>query len=49
MTSTMVPPLPPYSAGRRRPGQPRTEISFHSSVEKPRALATLSAMTLGGQ
>src|SRR5215813_207211 len=47
-TSIMEPPLPPYSAGTRRPGHPSTEISFQSSSEKPRSLATLSAMTAGG-
>ena len=47
-TSRMEPSLPPYSEGIRRPGQPRTEISFQSSAEKPRSLDTLSAITLGG-
>src|SRR5262249_37461093 len=47
-TSIIDPPLPPYSAGTRRPGHPSTEISFQSSSEKPRSLATLSAMTAGG-
>src|SRR5499426_3304320 len=47
-TSSMPPPLPPYSGETRRPGQPRTEISFQSSAEKPRSLATLSAMALAG-
>ena len=48
LTSTVVPWLPPYSEGTSNPGQPRTEISFHSSAEKPRSLDTLSAITGGG-